>query len=999
MIVPTRACVVAILALIAAGPAAAQEDPLARHAGKPIAAVRMFVEGEPVTDPSLLALVDLAAGQTFSVAALRANEQRLRTLPHYEDVLVTVDDAPGGLVIAFRLEPRHPVDRLEFRGRPDTGVPVAELEARIREAFGGLPAGDRLEDVEQAVRDVLEEEGFRSAAVTVSREVRHEPDRATLVFTIEPGPRTTIASVQVNGESPYGVQDILKRTGVAVGAPYRERQIETELVALRDELSAKGFYAAVAQQIPEFKGDTVGLTLVVDAGPVVTLRVEPADALPGDVETYIPIKREGSVDRDLLEDSQTMIQRALQRQGYADAEVRFTTERPTPDRLIITFTIARGPRVRVERVESPTGLHLPPADVVTLLGIEPGDVLIPTELRNGEARIAQRYQQLGFHQAKVAAVRQDLLERSSPREIRTAIQFQIEEGPQAFIRAITFELGPEPAVATSALQPVMTSRLGDPYVYATLRSDVLAVAQEYDRRGYGEAVVEIVPQISEDGREAALTVRVKAGPRRIVGDIIVVGNDRIGTDRILQDLTLTRGQPWSDEVRFESRRRLMQTGGYRNVTITADQAVAGESAVRVIVAVEEAPATSLGVGGGLEAGNRARSTPEGSFDDQLEVAPRAFFEITRRNLGGRNRSLNWFSRLSLKSSSTDDPTDDGRVFGFTEYRVAATFREQNAFRRDTELLLGVASEQAVRTSFNFIRHSANAELLHRFSPNVNVSGRYALEFNRLFDERFLGDDEEQSLIDRVFPEVRLSFLSGGLFWDRRDSVLAPTTGTLFVADHEIALRQIGSEVGFVKSFYQLSYFRPLTANRRFVLATRAQVGAARGFERTVPDLDETGAPRIGSDGEPLTRVITDLPASHRFFAGGSTTVRGFQLDRLGDLRVLDADGESNGGVLNSSGLSSGGNGLILMNAEVRAVVGRLFGRGFGVAGFVDGGNVFDRVSAMSLARLRGAVGFGVRYDSPLGPIRLDFGFKMNRLTFVGRRERGWEYHLSIGEAF
>jgi outer membrane translocation and assembly module TamA len=135
-------------------------------------------------------------------------------------------------------------------------------------------------------------------------------------------------------------------------------------------------------------------------------------------------------------------------------------------------------------------------------------------------------------------------------------------------------------------------------------------------------------------------------------------------------------------------------------------------------------------------------------------------------------------------------------------------------------------------------------------------------------------------------------------------------------------------------------------------------------------------------------VVADLPASQRFFAGGGTTVRGFQLDRLAVPEIL-----------NSDGLSNGGNAVVVLNAELRSRVATLFGRSLAVVGFLDSGNVFARVADLDLGRLRGTAGFGMRYDSPLGPLRLDFGFKMTRLTFASGRERGWELHLSIGEAF
>ena len=92
-------------------------------------------------------------------------------------------------------------------------------------------------------------------------------------------------------------------------------------------------------------------------------------------------------------------------------------------------------------------------------------------------------------------------------------------------------------------------------------------------------------------------------------------------------------------------------------------------------------------------------------------------------------------------------------------------------------------------------------------------------------------------------------------------------------------------------------------------------------------------------------------------------------------------------------------GIVVANVEIRRFVTRLLGRDFGLVGFLDACNVFRRAGDIDLGRLRTATGVGVRYDSPLGPLRLDFGFKIRPHTMPDGRERGWEYHLSIGEAF
>ena len=132
-------------------------------------------------------------------------------------------------------------------------------------------------------------------------------------------------------------------------------------------------------------------------------------------------------------------------------------------------------------------------------------------------------------------------------------------------------------------------------------------------------------------------------------------------------------------------------------------------------------------------------------------------------------------------------------------------------------------------------------------------------------------------------------------------------------------------------------------------------------------------------------MVQDLPASERFFAGGSTTVRGFALDRLGDESTID-----------QNGFPQGGNGLIIINNELRFPV---WGN-VGAVAFLDVGNVFETVSTMELGRLRGGAGFGLRYRSPIGPIRIDLGFKLDRRDFgSGTREGLTALHVSIGQAF
>ena len=196
--------------------------------------------------------------------------------------------------------------------------------------------------------------------------------------------------------------------------------------------------------------------------------------------------------------------------------------------------------------------------------------------------------------------------------------------------------------------------------------------------------------------------------------------------------------------------------------------------------------------------------------------------------------------------------------------------------------------------------------------------------------------------------------------------------------------RIGSEVGLLKTYLTAQLFQSLPRTRGVVFAASSRVGMATAFTRQVTRLDAAGEPVIGPDGQPVVDLLEDLPASERFFAGGDTTMRGFSLDSVGTPETITP-----------SGFPRGGNGLVLLNGELRVPVWKEFGAAF----FIDAGNVFERVTKIDLAELRAAVGLGLRYRSAVGPLRFDVGFKLDRREIAGTLESRRAFHFSFGQAF
>ena len=445
--------------------------------------------------------------------------------------------------------------------------------------------------------------------------------------------------------------------------------------------------------------------------------------------------------------------------------------------------------------------------------------------------------------------------------VRAAIV--IAEGPRSIVGDVA--ITGTAAVATDELRSLIKIGSGDAYYEPRAVEARDALLLEYLNRGFASAVVDVRVAPSQDRSRIDITFNVQEGPQTIVDHILIVGNVHTKPDVILRELQFRPGQPLGLQDQFESRRRLSALGLFRRVQIT--QLTHGSGTEHdVLVTVEEAPATTIGYGGGLEGYTKSRNTgPDGQPEDHFEFAPRGFFDIGRRNLFGANRSVSLYTRVSLRpKDAPDNPELDGTGIGFSEYRVVGTYRQPRWYGANELTVTGIL-EQGVRTSFNFARKGFNVDVVRRLSPAVRTSGRYSLSSTRTFDERL--DEEDQATIDRLFPQVRLSGFSGAVARDTRDDLLEPTRGMFLSGEGTLAARALGGQVGYIKSYVQGFMFHLLPMKKPVVFASRAALGLAQGFEREVQTVD--------AEGNPETEIVDDLPSSERFFAGGDTSIRGF----------------------------------------------------------------------------------------------------------------------------
>jgi outer membrane protein insertion porin family len=971
-------CLAAAFLALSARPSPARQadapQPWLQLIGKPIAEIRLVIDGREATDAEVQRALETAVGAPLTTVAVRDSIVRLMAMARFADVAVEAVMSASGVVLTYALAPTHPVRAVKFRG--DLGLPEKQLRAAVTERYTASPPLARVAEISDMLEGLCRDQGFLKAAVRPVTEVTHNPDQTTLFFDMAAGPQARVRAAEIQGAPDGNVSMVQSKLGIRPGDRFARVALDAAVARYIAELRAATYLEAKVE--PDLKypdnREQVDITVRMNRGPrvIVAFRGDPLPEKRRD--EIVALLRESALDQDMLENQESAIETDLRARGYRDAVAPFTREVVSEDWLRVVFTVKQGPRYRVASVEVTGHQQLGRGAIQPALRVVAGQWYVKARTDADKAAIRELYRQQGFRAADVTVSTAPA--GGDPSHL--VVKFEIAEGPRTLIEQIAFDR--VSAIPAATLQAVIKSKVDSPYYEPHVEADREAVEYQYHVLGYQQATVTVPPEFSEDGTRFTLRFVVSEGTQSLIDHILIVGNERTKLATIERELGLRPGMPLSFLALADAQRRLSALGLFRKIQVTP---VTRSASNRhdVVVNVEEAPVYSIGYGGGLEGAyvlktDAATGLPEEKFD----VAPRGFFEVGRRNLWGKNRSVNLFVRGALRTSETfntdqapPDSTANASSAGINEYRVLATYREPLFMGLPLDVVVTVNADQAIRSTFDFSRQQVFAEGIHRFRA-FSLAGRYSLSRNRIFNARI--DPESALDVDKLFPQVRLSAFSGLITRNTRDDAFDPTRGALLSFDATLAARAIGSEVGFSKGFWQAFVYKQVPIMRGAVVAGGARLGLANGFPQAVEEPD-------GS----VTTIDQEIPAAERFFSGGDTSVRGFALDQLGSASVLDQNGVSNGG-----------NGLVIFNAELRIPVWKR--KSLGGVVFVDTGNVFKTVADIDLGQLRTAVGFGARWKSPIGPLRLDFAWKLNPITFGnGTRENGFAWYVTIGQAF
>ena len=907
--------------------------------------VEIEVRWDAVPDPDFdpQPLLALRPGVELTEGAVRRTLSNLQSTGLFSEVEVLTRPAEGGVVAVVVLRAFSWLETVEIAG--ESGLGSRRLERALNLLPGGRVDQQRLELGREALFEVHQEQGYLGAEVIL--EVRNIGRRAEVTYQVESGRRAKVGAVGFEGDlGDYPQHVLLEELGLDRGAPYRRDRAREALERLRRVLSEEGhLLAEVGEPQERFDAESgrVDLILTLAAGPRFEVIVEGYPRRRLERRELLTVLEEGRFDAAQLEEDLEGVVEHLQRRGHYQAKADFTVEDldgagpGEPDKRL-RILVVPGEEWRLESVTFEGNEQVDDETLLELLSTSSGGRLtggrarlVDIELEADLANLRSFYLLEGFLDVEIGP------ELVTGSEGRLAVIVPVEEGPRR--RVVRLEVVGSELWSGEELRDKVPLERGGAFHPALLDDSLNILRTLYEEEGYGEAA--IVPRLewNEEGTLVDVELDIHEGRRSEIDRVIFRGQRRSRLDALQRVIGLESGEVISRRRLLEAERELYRLGTFSRVDVAARASVETDGKQDVLVDVEEGRPWRFAYG----------------FSYHSEDGLGGLLSLSRVNLTGRGERLQLDARGNEAERRFRLILDQPALL---PWQIPVTL---TLFREDQERAAFELRETGAQISFTRDWADLRLGLLYDYRL-VRLRPGPGVEFLDL------------SAIDREDREVELSSLTPNLFLDRRDDPVAPESGWSLAAQLEYAFPVFDAEDKFVKLFAQQTLYQPL--GRFGTLAASLRLGAIEPLDPQIT-LDPLVPPELPS---------AEIPASERFFAGGRTSHRAYERDRLGRVGETLVD-DGNGGFL-----EVGGNGLLVLNVDYRFPISGDFG---GLI-FFDWGNVWADWQNISIDEMKPGVGFGLRYLSPIGPVRIEMGWKLDREDFESSSP---VFLLSFGNPF
>jgi len=879
----------------------------------------------------------------------------------FEDIVVEAERSGDGVNLHFVTQLTSYFGGLTVVGQIPNPPNKTQIASITELTLGAAFRDEDLTRAQQAIQELLKKNGMYASSVTLAVTRDDSAQQVFLTVRIAGKKRARYERPAIQGGSILPAKTILKATGwrfpiVHWWRQVTERRTNTGVQGVLAAYEKKDrLKASVNLQKLDYNPQTgkVRPTLDIDPGPRVKVTAVETKVSKRVLKRYVPVFEEHEVYNDLLVEGRRNLIDYFQAQGYYDVDVVFRDQPPKDDLETITYAISRGQRYKLVKVSLAGNHYFTGGTIRERMYMQAASFTMrrgrysEAFQRKDEGSIADLYRSNGFRDVKVNCT---LNHNYGGKTGEIGVSVNIDEGPQWMVDHLTLEGIKQ--VDSKRITSQLASIAGQPFSDVNLASDRVAILTYYYENGFPSATFKATWTPGSRPHRVNVTYAVKEGDRQYVRRVITSGLSTTRPSLIDRNITLHPGDPLSPVEETEIQKTLYDLGIFANVDTAIQDPDGDDDHKYVLYNFQEANRYSLAVGLGLQAGRYGNpysnnlSSPGGT----TSASPLMSLDVNRLNFLGIGQTVGLHFLYSLLERRGSATYEIPRFLGDKGRTVTFTLLYDDSFN-----VLTFASQ----------REEASVQAAQRFSKSLR--GQFQFAYRRVSVNNVV---IPVLLVPELQQPVRIGILTANLAQDRRDNAADPHHGMYNTLDIGLASHFFGSQRSFARVLARNATYYSLT--KSIVLARQTQFGVIIPYD--VPAGISTAE---------------SVPLGERFFGGGPDTLRAFAFDQAGP-RDTGAALVPGGPSSAPTGLPLGGNALFYNNVEVRFP---LIGSNIGGVLFHDMGNIFTSLGNMSLSyhqpSMRDfnytaqAVGFGIRYKTPVGPLRLDLAYALNPPSFVG----------------
>jgi outer membrane protein insertion porin family len=969
-----------LLTPIAGGAQVFATGPQSTYEGQPVSAIDLIANPHREVE-SFRAFVTQQVGEPYSQAKIEASISALQERGNFEKVTVNLVPDISGLRLNFILEPAYYLGMVNFKGADKFFSYTRLLQAvNLQEEDPYDQA--RIPIAKTALLNFLTRNGYFQAQVDPEVQIDDSKQLVSINFAVTMGKQARIGKVAVKGADSTEQTWLLHKarslrarlTGglLKSGKPYSAERIEAATKLLKRSLTQQHRLASkVREAAPVYYADTnrVDLAFEVTLGPRVLIRTGGArlSAIPfesgREMKKLVPAYSEGTIDNELVQEGQNNLIDYFQKKGFFDVKVSTDFDQQ-PDQISLVYEIDRGPKHKVDSISFHGNYQIATKTLLSQIVIKRSHLwahgsISQKLLKKSVDNLRAFYRDRGYEDVKVT-------DRVTDHEPTIDVAFEIDEGAQTLVDKI--QVSGNNSIPENQLTAPRGFELkaGAAFSARELSDDRNRISATYFERGYLNAEVRTrVSRHAEDPHRVDVSYLITEHQMVRASDVVYLGENRTRTSLIRKTANLHSESSMKRGDLLAAESRLYDLNVFDWSSVGPRKPITDQTEEDTLVKVHEAKRNEVTYGFGFEVSHRGGNIPTGTVavpglptiglgNNQVApsqstfASPLGSIEFTRRNI----RGLAETASASLLLSRLDQ-------------RMITTYAQPHFLGSSWGSLSSFSLE---RTTENPLFAASLGDISFQVEKLVSRKNNTRLQLRYDFNKTVLSHLLVPELVLPQDRSVHLSTLSGTLIRDTRDKPLDAHRGIFATTTVGITPVALGSSASFAKLFTQYAFYKSFHS---LVFANSVRLGLAKAFDGSF------------------------VPTSQLYFSGGGTSLRGFPIDEAGPQRLVPFCNV----LKNQSGcvdvtVPVGGRQLFILNSELRFPL-RLM-KNLGGVVFYDGGNVYSAINWNNFTSdYTNTVGIGLRYATPIGPIRIDLGRNLNPVPGIGATQ----YFITLGQAF